>query len=392
VNDSTVPRFRFRYGWRAAALVFSLALSAAVARSKPASNYSVVVGAASDMLAGRNPYQREPGLDFFKYSPLAALLMAPFVAVPLRFGIFVFVLAQALFFFWAFTRWSRSAGLELDRRPSLAMVGVLSIALDLATSLQNCQVNAGIFALMMLAAAQYAERAETRAGLTLSLATNVKLYPFTLALCLMTGLRARFWLSFLSGLLLSFLLPAAVVGSSANQVLHWQWYERMTHDRGGDLSMLDLGSFLELHLHRGDLGELLSPTAIAIGIALGLSSFALFRRGEEERLNRFLPPLTGLYVLLFSYLSESPTSVLAVAGIYLIGARAFAGERVSWSWAAAWAVALALVPLFYTDLVPSAAERWARSAHLKTAGYLYLFVMSVGLALAYQARTRPVSR
>jgi hypothetical protein len=84
--------------------------------------------------------------------------------------------------------------------------------------------------------------------------------------------------------------------------------------------------------------------------------------------------------------------VLAVAGIYLIGAKAVTGERFSWRWGAAWALALALVPLFYTDLVPSAAERWARSVHLKTAGYLYVFVMNLGLALAYQERTRPVSR
>jgi hypothetical protein len=164
----------------------------------------------------------------------------------------------------------------------------------------------------------------------------------------------------------------------------------MTHDRGGDLSMLDLGSFLEIHTGWG--AELLAPAAVAVGVGLGLFSFLCFRRGDDPTLNRFLLPLTALYVLLFSYLSESPTSVLAVAGIYLIGARAVAGERISWGWTAAWALALALVPLFYTDLVPRAAEGWARSVHLKTAGYLYLFVVNLGLALAYQARTRPVSR
>jgi hypothetical protein len=374
------------------ALALALALSAAVALSRPPPNFKVVVNAASEILSGRNPYEREPGLDFFKYSPLAGLLMAPFLAVPVPVGIFVFVLSQALLFFWAFRRWSHAAGYALGGSRALPVLALASIVLDLATSLQNCQVNAAIFALMMLAAAQYAEKAHVRAGLALSLATNVKLFPFTLALCLMTGLRLRFWLSFLLGLALSFLMPAAVVGFSANTKLHRQWYDRMTHDRGGDLSMLDLGSFLEIHFRRGDLGELLSPMAVAVGIGLGLFSFAFFRRGEDQRLNRFLLPLTGLYVLLFSYLSESPTSVLAVAGIYLIGAKAVTGERFSWRWGAAWALALALVPLFYTDLVPSAAERWARSVHLKTAGYLYVFVMNLGLALAYQERTRPVSR
>jgi hypothetical protein len=38
---------------------------------------------------------------------------------------------------------------------------------------------------------------------------------------------------------------------------------------------------------------------------MGLASFLLFRRSENERLHRFLFPGNGLYVLFFSYLSES---------------------------------------------------------------------------------------
>ena len=297
-------------------------------------------------------------------------------------------MVQALAFLWSFWRFSLSAGLDLAGSRKLRLVAVAAIAIDLGVSLQNCEVNAGIFALMMLAAAQYADGKLALSGLVLSLATNLKLFPFTLAACLLTGFRAAFWISFFSGLGLWLLLPAAVVGLSRNRELDLQWLHRIAIDRGGDLSMLDVGAFLELHF---GLEGLLYPIGLAVGAAMGLGSFLLFRRGENERLNRFLLPLNGLYVLLFSYLSESPTSVLAVAGIFLIGAGAVTDRRRAWWYGCAFAIALALVPLFYSDLVPRAAQEWARAFHLKTVGYAYLFVVNLLLLLFYQTRTRPVS-
>jgi hypothetical protein len=152
--------------------------------------------------------------------------------------------------------------------------------------------------------------------------------------------------------------------------------------------MLDVGSFLELHF---GLEGLLYPLGFVVGAGLGLAALLLFQRGEHALLKRFLLPLNGLYVLLFSYLSESPTSVLAVAGIFLIGARAVTSERNAWvSWCA-FALALALVPVFYSDMAPPMAQDWALGVHLKTVGYAYVFLANVLLMRDYQKRARPVS-
>jgi hypothetical protein len=355
-------------------LLISIGMSLGVALAKRPPNYTVVVTAASNILAGRNPYEAQPGLDFFKYSPLAGILITPFIPLPVPVGIFVFVLVQTLAFLWGFWRWSRAAGYDLATSRKLQLVAVASLAIDLATTLQNCQVNAGIFALMLLGAAQYAEGKPVLSGLSLSLATNLKLFPFTLAACLLTDFRGRFWLPFLGGLALWTLAPAALLGLPADAELHRQWFQRMASDRGGDLSMLDVGSFLEIHF---GLHGWLTPTAVVVGAGLGILSLLLFRRGEHERPSRFLLPLNGLYVLLFSYLSESPTSILAVAGIFLIGARAVAGEGSSRLYGCAFLLALALVPVFYSDLPPTAFQAWARAVHLKTVGYAYVFVVNL---------------
>jgi hypothetical protein len=85
--------------------------------------------------------------------------------------------------------------------------------------------------------------------------------------------------------------------------------------------------------------------------------------------------VNGLYVLVFSYLSESPTSVLAVAGIFLIGIEALDNkDRAKLYWVL-WSVALLLIPIFYSDLVPKNWGEWARGFHLKTIGYFYVAVV-----------------
>jgi hypothetical protein len=381
MDDTTAGRGRRRLVTLTVSLALAVAMGFAVAAANTPPNYRVVLTASTHILAGRNPYGAELGLDSYKYSPLGGLIMAPFIALPARAGIFLFVLSQTLLFFWGFWRWSRTAGHDLAASRKLQLVALGSVAFDLATSLQNCQVNAGIFALMLLGAADYAEGKWVRSGLAMSLATNLKLFPFTLALCLMAGLRARFWLSFLSGLALWLLLPASLLGLSTNQELHRQWVHRMASDRAGDFAMLDLGTFFEIHL---GLSGLRYPVALIVGAGLGLLAFVLFQRGDDKRLDRFLVPLNALYVLLFSYLSESPTSVLAVAGIFLIGARAASGGPRARIYGCAFFVALALVPLAYSNLAPPALEEWARSVHLKTVGYAYVFLLNLWLLREYK--------
>jgi hypothetical protein len=145
--------------------------------------------------------------------------------------------------------------------------------------------------------------------------------------------------------------------------------------------MLDLGSFLELHF--GVDPAVRTPLALVAGVIIGAVTFLAFRRGEDRLLHRFLLPVSALYVLLFSYLSESPTSVLATAGIFLIGARALEapGSERRYYWLA-WGLGIALVGLGYSDIPPAGARAWAREFHLKTVGYLY--VLAVNLLLAWR--------
>lgn len=348
-------------------------------------NYSVVTKAAGNILGGHNPYAPQPGLDFFKYSPLAGLLTVPFSLLRDEVGLFLFIFFQYWLFFWGFQRWARSAGCPLDMRISYLLVAVFSVLFDTTVAIQNAQVNAGILGLMLLAAAQYAENKPVRSGLLLSLAANLKLFPFTLGLCLLMGFRKKYWAAFWGGLVLWFTLPAAAVGWSRNLEMLKQWVGLMSWDQTRSLDMLDLASFLELHLGWSSWWR--EPLALLVGVAIGLTTLYLFRGRQDSLLYRFLLPVNGLYILLFSYLSESPTSILAVAAIFLIGIEALEAEshrRIFWF---VWAGSLALVPIFYSDLVPRAWNVWAQAWNLKTVGYVWTAAACLFLVIRHARRS-----
>jgi len=344
-----------------------------VALIKQPLNYQVITAAAENILHGQNPYAPQQGLNFFKYSPLAGLLTVPFSLLWDEIGLFLFVFLQFWLFLWGFWYWSRTAGFRLEKSLSVFLLAFFSIIFDTTVNIQNCQVNAWILGLMLLGAAQYAEGKYIKSGLLLSLASNLKLFPFTLGLCLLTGFKKKYWAAFGGGVLFWFVLPAFFLGWKRNLTLLNQWIDLMSWDQTRSLNMLDIGSFLEKHF--GLSAWWRNPLAILVGIAVGLGTWMLFHRRKYSLLHRFLLPINGLYILLFSYLSESPTSILAVPVVFLLAMEALSAHRLQWVFSILWILALVLVPLFYSDLVPASWNLWARNFHLKTVGYLYLSVV-----------------
>jgi hypothetical protein len=337
------------------------------------------VNAVDNIFYKQNLYAKYGILDYFKYSPLAALMIVPFSLLIDEMGMFLFLFLQYWLFFWGFWRWAKSAGFRLDQSSSMMFLAFISIVSDSILAVQICQVNAGIFGLMLLAASQYSEGKYLKSGLLLSLATNLKLFPFTLALCFLTGFKKKFWLSFWIGLAFWFLLPALFIGADYNFELLGQWYRLMTWDHTRNLEMLDIGNFLDLHFQVPQAVR--NPMAVLFGLLIGVATFYLFRKSRTELINRFLVPVNGLYVLLFSYLSESATSILATPAIFLIAMEAFKEKTRAWRYWILWILALLLIPVFYSDLVLKPWSWWARGFHLKTVGYVYISIV-IGVLFA----------
>jgi len=212
-----------------------------------------------------------------------------------------------------------------------------------------------------------------KSGLLLSLATSLKIFPFTLAFCFLAGFKKKFWLAFWIGLAFWFFLPVLFIGADYNFELLGEWYNLMTWDQTRNLEMLDIGNFLNLHF--GIPQAVRNPLAVLFGLLIGWTTLYLFRKGRTELINRFLVPVNGLHILLFSYLSESATSILATTAIFLVAMEALKEKTRAWRYWILWILALLLIPVFYSDLVLKSWSLWARSFHLKTVGYVYISIV-----------------
>ncbi len=353
--------------------IFTVGVCLHISLIKKPDNYQVYVNAAENIFYKQNLYAKYGILDYFKYSPLAALMIVPFSLLIDEVGIFLFLFLQCWLFFWGFWRWAKSAGFRLDQSSSMMFLAFISIVSDSILAVQICQVNAGIFGLMLLAAAQYSEGKHLKSGLLLSLATSLKIFPFTLAFCFLAGFKKKFWLAFWIGLAFWFFLPVLFIGADYNFELLGEWYNLMTWDQTRNLEMLDIGNFLNLHF--GIPQAVRNPLAVLFGLLIGWTTLYLFRKGRTELINRFLVPVNGLHILLFSYLSESATSILATTAIFLVAMEALKEKTRAWRYWILWILALLLIPVFYSDLVLKSWSLWARSFHLKTVGYVYISIV-----------------
>ena len=73
--------------------------------------------------------------------------------------------------------------------------------------------------------------------------------------------------------------------------------------------------------------------------------------------------------------------------IFLIAMAAHEEKTRAWLYWGLWILALLLIPLFYSDLVPKTWSLWARDFHLKTIGYVYVSIV-IGFLFAKQYKSR----
>lgn len=175
----------------------------------------------------------------FKYSPLFAMAVAPLRHVAPSAVLHLWVLSGAVVFWWGVVRW-----VPLTWRPWWGLtVALLACAVELTTSLGIYQINAVIVGLTLLGLAECRDGRGASGGALLMLATNLKVFP---VIFLLAGVRRGGW-QYLVGAtatgLVSFLLPALVVGLQANLELHLSWLSQITHDTVG-AGILDVSSAL----------------------------------------------------------------------------------------------------------------------------------------------------
>ena len=280
-------------------------------------NYIIFKQSFFHLLSGKNLYILYPDeqWDLYKYSPTFALAMGLFSHLPDMVGLSIWNLVNAL---------ALLAAIRLlpfkQRTLTLLLWFVL---LELLTSLQNAQSN-GLMAALLLAAYGHLQKGKPQwATLWLVIATFIKVYG-AIGFCLFLFYPGK--LKFIAYAALWTVVVAAIplvvtplhtlVGQYRN------WAVMMAEDQSTSYGLSVMGW---LHSWFG-VNNGKSLVSI-IGLVLFLIPFVRWKMYQNEVYKLLILSAMLVWVIIFNHKAESPTFIIAVAGI---GIWYFVRPRLLW--------------------------------------------------------------
>lgn len=301
-------------------------------------NYLIFKYSWYHLLEGTNLYGIYPERhwDFYKYSPTFALLMSTVAYLPDVVGLSIFNLLNALAVFFAIRM------LPFKTRTQCLLLWF--VAMELLTCLQNTQSNGMMCGLMIAAYGSMQRGKPLWATLWLVLSVYIKVYG-AIGFCLFLFYpgKPRFILYAIMWMVLFAVLPLLV---TPPHTLLWQygnWAELMIADAAAATGMSVAGW---LNTWFG-LSNAKSVVSIA-GIVLFLVQFVRFDLYKNEVYKILLLASMLIWVVIFNHKAESPTFIIAMAGV---GIWYYARPKTTWR-TVVFALAFIFTSLSTTDIFP----------------------------------------
>jgi hypothetical protein len=305
-------------------------------------DFAVNYRAGQRILRGETLYQTADGHYMFKYFPSAALIYAPFTALPVELAMVVWFLLSLAAFIAIFRIIDR---LVPRKRVAylLAIAGAI-LAKYILHELRLGQINVFV-TLAMLASVEAllgspAWRAELISGALAGIAVAIKPYAAILVLYLVVTLRWRGVAAALGSLALCLLLPSAFYGVSGNAGELREWASSLSGSTPALLTNVDNVSVLAFFTKwLGDPGRAVQATVVVLG-ALAMLTMAVIIRGWRRRDGCVLDGALILTLIpLISPLGWDYTFLMALLAVALIVNNRSAFSRpVQWLLAANFAI------------------------------------------------------
>jgi hypothetical protein len=339
--------------------IAAVIITAVQATSHHNNNFEIFRASWENLLEGRDLYApSEKHRDYFEYSPTFPLLFAPFAIGPYWLGVLLWNTANAGTLYW-------SLGRVLTPEQALAARAI--VFLDTIGSMQNAQSNALSAGLIILVFAELQRGREGRAALAVSLGTAIKIFPAAAATfaILRPARLPRFALwSVLTGVALV-LAPLVVLSPAelADQYRSWLAEHPNAPREYSVMGHLRLWLGVDWPFWPGQL----------IGVVILLAPLARAHVRTDPRLGLMFLASVLMFCVLFNHQAESPTFVIALAGVgiwFAVSAR----DRRAW---ALLAVVFVGTVLSASDAMPGVLqERFFEPYRLKTLPILMMWVVT----------------
>lgn len=277
-------------------------------------NYLIFKGVFYNTLQEKNIFLQYPDLFFDSnhYGVFFSLLIAPFALMPDWLGCILWNVAVTMVFLYAIYKLPFS-----DRKKSFFAWLCLQ---EFITAATYFQFNIALTGLLMLSAIYVYERKETKSASAILIGTFVKIYGIVgLSAFFFIKNKLRFIISLIVIAILFFLLPMLISSPKFGVQSYFDWYTSLSEK---NLSNQVLGNRQDYSL-MGVVRRFLQDASISNLVFL-IPGFIIFmtpylRISQYKNLSFQLMILasTLLFLVLFSSGSESPTYIIAVAGVMI---------------------------------------------------------------------------
>lgn len=262
------------------------------------------------LLKGVNLYAEYPSeyFDLFLYHPSFCILFVPFALLPTFFGMLFWLL------FCAWLLYFSIGSLPISARAKLFFWWFVLI--ELVTSMHNQQTNPVITALGLLTFSSLEKGRYGRAALFPLLAFCIKAYGVVFAvLFLFYPGKVRYLGYGLLWAIVLFLLPLPITGWERFPQVYQEWYMCLLkdHDVNYGYSVMGIIHLFFPSMRPDDVG-LIQVTGVLLLFATLWIQWRKSLRMDTTVSFQTLGYLL-LWVILFNHAAESPTYIIAVAGV-----------------------------------------------------------------------------
>jgi hypothetical protein len=242
-------------------------------------------------------------IDLYKYSPAFALLFAPFAILPNVIGVVLWNLLNTLLLFFGIK------SLNFDEKKKVIIFWVVFI--EMLTSIQNCQSNTLIAALIIFAFTLLERKKLFLAAFCIVFSTYIKLFGIVaIILFLFYPDKVKFILYTILWTAILFFLPLLAISFHQLIFLYQSWGKMLAEDQSISWGLSVMGiikSWFNL-----DVPKMYIQVVGVIILFLPLLSIKSWR----EPIFRILYlSSVMIWVVIFNHRAESPTFIIALCGM-----------------------------------------------------------------------------
>ncbi len=268
-------------------------------------NYAIFRAAFGHLRNGLDLYAMYPAeqLDYYKYSPTAALMLAPFSVLPYGAGLWLWNLLNAGVL---------CASIVLLLPGRAATGALLIVLLEAVGAIQNTQVNALLAGLMIFALVDL-QRGRIAGGAgVVAIGAAIKVFPLAAGLFgVVSPQRWRHlaWCAVVGVLFLA--APLVVTSFDSLSMQYTSWYA-LTQRDNAKVGMAWVGGLIELML-----GRRIPHAPVQLAGILWIMATAWMARTAwpHATVRHLLLASLLIFAVIFNHMAESPTFVIAYAGI-----------------------------------------------------------------------------